>query len=282
MAKRLSGKVVSDDMMKELTGRIAACREAGVQPALAVLRVGESDADLSYEKGIRKRCDMLGIVVRRTVLAENCTQEELLGAVDQANIDPQIHGILLFRPLPKHLDEREVMQHILPAKDVDAVTMLSAAGLYMGDPNAFAPCTAEAVMRILHYYDIPCAGKRAVVIGRSAVIGRPVSLLLLGENATVTICHSYSQDLPAIVREADIIVAAAGKREMIGKDHLRAGQVVLDVGIHAREDGTLCGDVNYPEAEELAAAVTPVPGGVGAVTTAVLLEHVVRVAESRV
>ena len=282
MAKRLSGKVVSDDMMKELTGRIAACREAGVQPALAVLRVGESDADLSYEKGIRKRCDMLGIVVRRTVLAENCTQAELLSAVDQANVDSQIHGILLFRPLPKHLDEREVMQHILPAKDVDAVTMLSAAGLYMGDPNAFAPCTAEAVMRILHHYDIPCAGKRAVVIGRSAVIGKPVSLLLLGENATVTICHSYSQDLPAIVREADIIVAAAGKQEMIGKDHLRAGQVVLDVGIHAREDGTLCGDVNYPEAEELAAAVTPVPGGVGAVTTAVLLEHVVRVAESRV
>ena len=280
MAIRLAGKPVSDALQEELQERIRTLREHGVDPAMMLLRVGERDDDLSYERTILKRCEKLGIQVRRQVFPEDCTQEELTTCIRQGNADSTIHGIMLFRPLPKHLNEQKVIRAIDYRKDIDSVTRLSMAGIYADDPKVFPPCTAEAVMRILDHYQIPLEGKRTVIVGRSQVIGKPAAMLLMKRNATITVCHSRTLDLPKITKEAEIVVAAIGRPEMLDGTYFSEGQTIIDVGIHFREDGSMCGDVKYDEAEPAAAAVTPVPGGVGSVTTSVLLEHVVRAAEN--
>ena len=280
MATRLAGKPVSDALQAEIAERIEACRGRGVEPAMLLIRVGEREDDLSYERTILKRCEKLGILVQQKVFPADCTQEELTACIREGNADAKIHGIMMFRPLPKHLDEQKVIRAIDYRKDIDSVTRLSMAGIYADDPKVFPPCTAEAVMRILDHYEIPLEGKRAVIVGRSQVIGKPAAMLLMKRNATITVCHSRTQDLKKVTKEAELVVAAIGKPEMLDGSYFSEGQTIIDVGIHFRDDGSMCGDVKYDEAEPLASAITPVPGGIGSVTTSVLLEHIVRAAEN--
>ncbi len=280
MAIRLAGKPVSDALQNDISERIEVCRKHGVEPAMLLIRVGEREDDLSYERTILKRCEKLGILVRQKVFPADCTQDELTACIREGNADETVHGIMMFRPLPKHLDEQKVIRAIDYRKDIDSVTRLSMAGIYADDPNVFPPCTAEAVMRILDHYGIQLEGKRAVIVGRSQVIGKPAAMLLMKRNATITVCHSRTRDLKQIIKEAELVVAAIGRPEMLDGSCFSKGQIIIDVGIHFREDGTMCGDVKYEDAEPLAEAITPVPGGVGSVTTSVLLEHIVRAAEN--
>ncbi|MDO4812317.1 MAG: bifunctional 5,10-methylenetetrahydrofolate dehydrogenase/5,10-methenyltetrahydrofolate cyclohydrolase [Eubacteriales bacterium] len=278
----LKGAEVAKALTETLQQEAEQLKAKGVEPCLAILRVGARDDDLSYERGAMKRCEKVGIAVRSVVLPEDVTQETLMEEVRKLNEDAGVHGVLMFRPLPKHLDDEAVRAALAPAKDMDGITDGSMTAVYAGTKNGYAPCTAQACVELLKHYNIPVKGKRVVVIGRSLVIGKPVSLLLLAEHATVTICHSRSENLSEICKEADILVVAAGKAGMIGAESVRAGQVVLDVGIHANEDGTLCGDTRFAEVESVVAAITPVPGGVGAVTTAVLASHVIEAAKKTV
>lgn len=272
MAELLKGAPAAKALVERLQDESAALRARGVTPCLAIVRAGERDGDLAYERAARKRCEALGIEVRSVVLDADAPREALLDTIAALNADVSVHGILPLRPLPH---DAEVCAALAPEKDVDGVTGASMAALYAGAGTGSAPCTAEACLALLKHYEVPLAGRRAVVIGRSLVIGKPVAMLLLRENATVTIAHSKSENLSALCREADILIVAAGKAGLIGGEHLRAGQTVIDVGIHDAPDGTLCGDVRFAEAEPLVGAITPVPGGVGAVTTAILAEHVI-------
>ena len=279
MAELLKGASVAKAMTGALRERADALRERGVTPVLALLRVGEREDDIAYERGAVKRCEQCGVEARRFTLAADAPQEALIEKLRSLSADGSVHGILLFRPLPAHMDDAAVCAAIAPEKDVDGVTAASMAALYAGAgedrDGVFAPCTAEACLALLKYYGVELRGKRAVVVGRSLVIGKPLAMLLLAENATVTVAHSKSGDLAAFCREADVLAAAAGRAGLIGAEHLRAGQTVIDVGIHVSPDGTLCGDVRAAEAEPIVRALTPVPGGVGAVTTAVLCKHVI-------
>ena len=241
--------------------------------------MGERGDDIAYERGILKRCAAVGVEPKQVLLPETDDNNEIINTLCKLNADDAVHGILVFMPLPAHLDEKAVRAAIAPEKDVDGVTLGSAAGVYTGSGLGFAPCTARACVEILKFYGVPMAGKRAAVFGRSLVIGRPVSMLLMAENATVTICHSRSENAAAIAKEADIVVAALGKAKALGGDYFRAGQTLIDVGINFDAEGRMCGDVDHAAAEPIVAAVTPVPGGVGAVTTAVLVRHCVEAAE---
>lgn len=202
----------------------------------------------------------------------------MLQVIEDANKDEDVHGILLFRPLPSHLDQRRIENALDPKKDVDAMTDASMTGVFLDKPIGFPPCTPEACMVILKHYGIDPKGKKAVVIGRSTVVGKPAAMMLLKRNATVTICHTKTVDMPSVVREADIVIAAAGKACIIDEKYLRPGQIVLDVGINVNDEGKLLGDVNFEDAEKIVSAITPVPGGVGTVTTSILVNHVVEAA----
>ena len=281
MATLLKGAPAAKALTEQLQKETEAMRTMGISPCLAIVRVGAREDDLSYERGAMKRCEKVGIAVRQVILPDSVTQTKLLEEIEKLNRDPAVHGVLMFRPLPKTIDEQAVCEALLPSKDMDGITSGSLAAVYAGTKRGYPPCTAEACIQLLKHFQIPIAGKRAVVIGRSLVIGKPVAMLLLAENATVTVCHSKSQNLREICREADILVVAAGKAGMVGAESLRPGQIVLDVGIHAGADGTLCGDVRFAEAEPVVEAITPVPGGVGAVTTAILARHVVTAAEAQ-
>lgn len=278
MAEILKGAPVAAALNEKTAALAAQLRANGVEPTLAVLRVGENPSDISYERGIVKRCGELGVAVHHCLLNADCTQDQLMDCLYQLNHDDTVHGILVFRPLPSHLDEEAVRQALLPTKDVDGITDGSLAGVFTGNGTGFAPCTAQAVVEILDHYGVDCSGKNAVVLGRSLVVGRPAAMLLLHKNATVTLCHSKSVDAPAAARAADILVVCLGKAACVSSDYVRPGQTVIDVGIHMGPDGKLCGDVDFAAAEPTVAAITPVPGGVGAVTTAVLLHHVVSAA----
>ena len=278
MSTILKGAPVVAAMNEANAARCAALREKGVVPTLAVVRVGERPDDLSYEKGVMARCAKVGVEVKQFLLPADASQEELLRVIAGINADASIHGCLLFRPLPRQFDDRTVRAALAPEKDIDGITDGSLAAVYAGTDGGYPPCTAAACVALLKHYNVPIKGKRVVVIGRSLVIGKPVSLLLLAEHATVTICHSRSENLPAICREADILVVAAGKAGMVGAESVRAGQIVLDVGIHVGADGNLCGDTRFAEVEPIVEAITPVPGGVGAVTTAILASHVIEAA----
>ncbi|MDR2363222.1 MAG: bifunctional 5,10-methylenetetrahydrofolate dehydrogenase/5,10-methenyltetrahydrofolate cyclohydrolase [Spirochaetaceae bacterium] len=280
MARILKGKDVADAMMEGMKRDTEALKARGIVPALGIVRLGEREDDISYERGAKKRCDAAGVAVKNYVLPADTSREALLEVIRGINGDPQVHGVLLFRPLPAHINDRIVRGALLPAKDIDGITDGSLAGVFTGTPQGFPPCTAEACLEILAHYGIEVAGKRVTVVGRSLVIGRPVAMMLMHKNGTVTICHTKTRDLPAVVREGDIVIVAAGKPESIGKDHFREGQVVVDVGIHVKDGGALCGDVKFAEVEPLAAAITPVPGGVGTVTTAVLVRHVIEAAKA--
>ena len=266
--------------LNEKTARLVSeLREKGVVPALAIVRLGAREDDLSYERGAVKRCAAVGIETRCVSLPADISGEELEKMLRSLSAEETVHGILLLRPLPPALDETRILRAIAPEKDVDGVTELSLAAVYAGTGEGFVPCTAQAVLELLDYYDIPVAGKRAVILGRSLVVGRPAAMLLLHRGATVTLCHSKTDNAAEIAREADILVAATGRRESVGAAYFRAGQTVIDVGIHYNEETQkLCGDVALAEADGVVRAVTPVPGGVGALTTAVLAAHTARAA----
>ena len=280
MAELLKGVAVAKALTAELTDRAATLRERGTVPTLAIIRVGERDDDLSYERGALKRCEKVGITARKTVLPADASQADLIAAIEAVNADAAVHGCLMFRPLPRDLDEAAASAALLPAKDVDCMTPASLLATLSGRGEGFAPCTAEAVLAVLDHYGVQLDGANVVVVGRSLVIGRPVAAMLVGRNATVTTCHTHTRDLAGICRDADVVVAAVGHARALGADAFRPGQTVIDVGINWDETaGKLVGDVDFDAAEPIVDAITPVPGGVGSVTTAILARHVIEAAE---
>ena len=288
MAKRLLGKEVNEALVASLQNRTAALREKGITPTLGIIRLGENPSDLSYEKGATKRAEEVGVAVKNYILPETASKEDVLAVIDEVNADDSVHGVLMFRPLPKHLkaDQDEICNRLAPRKDVDSMTHMSNAGVFEGQDLGYAPCTPAACMEILDHYGIDCKGKKAVVIGRSLVVGKPAAMMLMAKNATVTVCHTRTVDPAAICREADIIISAAGVLNSLTKDFVREGQVVIDVSMNwnpekitSKGKGGMCGDAIFDEVEPIVGAITPVPGGVGAVTTSVLMKHVVEAAE---
>lgn len=278
MAKQLLGKEVTAALNEKIKADAEMLKGKGINPTLGIIRVGERPDDVSYERGATKRCETLGVAYEKFLLPADVTQEKLMETLDQVNKDDKIHGILIFRPLPKHLDEDAVIKALKPEKDVDGITDGSMVGVFAGTKQGFPPCTPQACMEILDHYKINCTGKKAVVVGRSLVVGKPAAMMLIKKNATVTICHTRTVDMPSVVKEADIVIVAAGRAGVVDGSYLSAGQTVIDVGINVNEEGKLCGDVKYDEAEPIVDAITPVPGGVGSVTTSVLVGHVVEAA----
>ena len=277
MGEIIKGKPVGDALSEVLKGECEALVKDGIQPKLAILRVGAKPNDLSYEKGALKKCDTIGIVAEVTELPEDTTQEQYIEALEKLNKDSSVHGILTFRPLPKEIDEEVIKNVIAPEKDVDCFSPMNTAKLMEGDKTGFPPCTPTAVVEILKHYNVPLKGAKVVVLGRSMVVGKPVSMLLLGENATVTICHSKTQDLPKVCADADVLVAGVGRARMVTADYVKEGAVVIDVGINAKpEGGGICGDVDTDDVVGKASMVTPVPAGVGSVTTSILAKHVIK------
>ena len=288
MAKRLLGKEVNEALVAALQGRTAALREKGVVPTLGIIRLGENPSDLSYEKGATKRAEEVGVAVKNYILPETASKEDVLAVIDEVNADASVHGVLMFRPLPKHLkaDMDEICNRLAPCKDVDSMTHMSNAGVFEGQDLGYAPCTPAACMEILDHYGIDCKGKNAVVIGRSLVVGKPAAMMLMAKNATVTMCHTKTVNTAEICKNADIIISAAGVLNSLTKDYVREGQVVIDVSMNwnpekitTKGKGGMSGDCVFDEVEPIVEAITPVPGGVGAVTTTVLMKHVVEAAE---
>ena len=310
MARILYGPEAAASIDGSTAQKVEALKEKGITPTLAIVRVGEKEADLSYERGVTKRAAKVGIETRiitvpyteetdaKNIAADTSAEEapvsgvsvsevsvseahvsekpgpeKLASIIANLNADSSVHGILLFRPLPKNFDEDYIVNLIAPEKDVDGVTQKSAVGVYAGTGQGYPPCTPDAVVRILDHYGIPMEGKRAVIVGRSLVVGKPLAMMLLKRNATVTICHTKTQDMPSVTKEADILIAAAGHIGTVRKEHVAAGQTVIDVGINMDEDGKMKGDVSFEEVEPIVDAVTPVPKGVGSVTVSVLLSH---------
>jgi len=278
MAIELKGAPVANAINERSQAALNDLLSKGISPTLAIVRVGEREDDVSYETGAMKRCEKVGVVVRNVVLPESITQPELIAKIEELNQDKSVHGVLIFMPLPKHLDSEAVRRSLTPEKDIDGITDGSLAGVFSGSGVGFSPCTAQACIEILDFYEIDCKGKKAAVVGRSLVVGKPVSMLLLGKNATVTICHTRTVDMPSVTRDAEIVIVAAGKAKVIGSEYFSNHQVVIDVGINFI-DGVMCGDVDFEAANNIVSAVTPVPGGVGTVTTSVLVSHVVEAAK---
>ena len=288
MAKRLLGKEVNEALVAALQTRTAALKEKGITPTLGIIRLGENPSDLSYEKGATKRAEEVGVTVKNYILPEDASKEDVLKVIDEVNADASVHGVLMFRPLPKHLknDQDEICNRLAPCKDVDSMTHMSNAGVFEGQDLGYAPCTPAACMEILDHYGIDCKGKNAVVIGRSLVVGKPAAMMLMAKNATVTICHTKTVNTAEICKNADIIVTAAGVLNSLTKDFVREGQIVIDVSMNwnpekitSKGKGGMSGDCVFDEVEPIVEAITPVPGGVGAVTTTVLMKHVVEAAE---
>lgn len=279
MAALMKGANCAKAIREGIEISVEALRARQIQPGLGILRVGEREDDIAYERSAIKKAEQVGIAVKKTVLSQESTTEQCIQALMALNQDPTVHGILLFRPLPKHIDEDTVIRAMAVEKDIDGMTPGSLAKVFMGEEDGFAPCTAEAVVRLLSFEQYPWKGTNAVIVGRSLVVGKPLAMLMLQKNATVTVCHSATEDLPKVCAQADLLVAAIGRAKMIDEKYIKQGAVVVDVGINVDEQGALCGDVDTESAVEKAAMVTPVPGGLGAVTSWLLLEHVVKAAE---
>ena len=279
MAQLLKGAEVVSALNDRIKSDVAALALRGATPTLAILRVGEKPDDLAYERGAMKRAETVGVAVRQIVLPETVSQEQLIAEIAKINADDTIHGCLMLRPLPKHIDDQRAREALLPEKDIDGITDGSLAGVFTGTKRGFPPCTAQACMEILNYYGIDPAGKSAVVIGRSLVIGKPVAMMLLQKHATVTICHTRTVDMPSVTKRAEILIVAAGRAGVVGAEYVSAGQIVLDVGINFNAEGKMVGDADFAAVEPIVGAITPVPGGVGTVTTSVLMAHVVEAAK---
>ena len=266
------GMPVVKAMAEDFKSRVTELKDKGVCPKLAVVRVGEREDDIAYEKGIMKRFGTVGADVSVIELPVDIDENSFEETIKELNEDEEIHGILVFRPLPKQLSDDRLKEIIRPDKDVDSISMVNAAKVFAGDKTGYAPCTAQAVMELLAHYDVDLTGKRVVIVGRSLVVGKPLAMLMLAKNATVTVCHTRTKNIEDECKRADILVACAGSAKMIKKEYTNPGQIVVDVGINF-VDGAMCGDVDYADAAEHVAAITPVPGGVGTVTTSVLLKH---------
>ena len=269
--KLLKGIEVSNKIKEDIQKRL----QTDKIPTLAIVRVGERPDDISYEKGATKKLTDFGLEVKSFCYPENITDEEFKQSLKEINDDKSINGILLLRPLPKHIDESAIERMIDPKKDLDGISPINIAKIMMGDKSGFAPCTAQAVVELLKFYNISIKGKNVVIIGRSLVIGKPLSMLMLSEDATVTICHSKTENLKEVTKQADILVAAIGKARLIDSSYVKKDAIVIDVGINVDSDGRLCGDVDTSDLENVAGMATPVPGGIGSVTTAVLAKHLV-------
>ena len=278
MSVLMKGADVANAMKEALITKTEQLKEKGVNPCLAIVRVGSRPDDVSYERGAKKRMESIGIECRIIELPEDIAQQDFEREFSVVNEDPKVHGILLFRPLPKHLDEEPVKAMIHPEKDMDCMSPINIAKVFAGDESGYAPCTAEAVMEMLEYYKIDPKGKKVTIVGRSMVVGKPLSMMILKKHATITVCHTRTVDLKETCREAEILVAAAGKAKMITEDMVGEGAVVADVGINVDESGNLCGDVDFEHVESKASYISPVPRGVGSITTSVLAKHVVRAA----
>lgn len=279
MTQILKGASVVEAMNEAISREAVALKSQGVEPTLAIVRVGEREDDIAYERGAMKRCGTVGVAVHQVLLPGDISEEALVKEIEALNQDEKVHGVLLFRPLPKHINDDIVRNTLAPEKDIDGITDLSLAGVFANTDTGFAPCTPQACMEILVHYGVDLNGKKAAVVGRSLVVGKPAAMMLLARNATVTVCHTRTTDMPATCREAKILIVSAGRAGIVDKSYLSPGQIVIDVGINVNEDGSLCGDVNFADAESIVEAVTPVPGGVGTVTTSVLVKHVVQAAK---
>lgn len=272
----IKGKPVADRITEILIDEVESLKNRGINPNLAIVRVGENPDDMSYERGAMNRCGKIGIDVRNVVLESDISEDEYIKVIEELNNDESVNGILCLRPLPKHIDENRVKYAICAEKDVDCFNPINSAKLFESDNDGYAPCTPEAVMKILEYYNVELSGKKAVVLGRSLIVGKPVSMMLMAKNATVTVCHSKTENLADEAKKADVLIAAIGRAKMVDNSHIKEGATVIDVGINVDECGNLCGDVDTESVLGIANMVTPVPAGVGSVTTSVLAEHVIR------
>lgn len=275
MAQILKGTDVANAMKEVLIAEVSSLLEKGVSPKLAIIRVGNKPDDMAYQKGAVKRCEILGITSEVFAFPEDITEEELIKEVKAINDNDKTHGILLLAPLPRHINESRIKELISPQKDADGMTTENQFKVYAGDLSGYAPCTPSAVMEMLSFAKIDLAGKNVALIGRSLIVGKPLAMLLIKANATVTVCHTKTVDIEKICKSADIIIAAAGSAKMVNKSFLGKNQIIIDVGINVDENGNLCGDVDFADAEAVASLITPVPGGVGSVTTSVLAKHVI-------
>lgn len=275
MTKILSGKEVAASLKEKLVAEVEKLKESGKAPSLCIVMAGDRPDSASYIKGAVKRCTDIGIDCHVEKLPEEISQDEFLEVLDRLNNDSKIHGIIIMRPLPEQISEDVVKYKIAPEKDVDCFNPINVSKVMSGDSDGFPPCTPQAVIEILDHYGIEIKGKRAVVIGRSMVVGRPLAMMLLKRHATVTVCHTRTKDLAGEAKRAEILIAAAGKARMVTRDILSEGAVVIDVGINFDENGKLCGDVDFDDVSEIAGQITPVPGGVGSVTSTVPAKHVV-------
>ena len=279
MAQLLLGKEVTASLNARIMNDIAELGKSGIMPKLAIVRVGENESDVAYERGAVKRCETLGVVYEKFLLGADCGTDDVLAVIEKINNDDKIHGCLLFRPLPKHLDAEKIENALRPEKDVDCMTERSIGSVFTGKNVGYPPCTPQACMEILKHYGYELKGKNVVVIGRSLVVGKPVAMMCMKENATITICHTKTVNMPEITKKADILIVAAGRPRIVGADYVSEGQTVIDVGINVDENGNMCGDVDFDTVSPKVSAITPVPGGVGGVTTSVLLSHVVNAAK---
>lgn len=275
MTKILSGKEVAAALKEKLAAEVEQFKQKGKTPVLFIVMAGDRPDSAAYIKGAVKRCTDIGIDCLVEKLPEEISQDEFLKVIERLNGDTNVNGILVMRPLPEQISEDVVKYKIAPEKDVDCFNPINVSKVMSGDGDGFAPCTPQAVIEILDHYGIEISGKRTVVIGRSMVVGRPLAMMLLKRNATVTICHTRTKDLAGEAKRAEILIAAAGKARMVTKDMVSEGAVVIDVGINFDENGKMCGDVDFDSVSEIAGQITPVPGGVGSVTSTVLAKHVI-------
>ncbi|MCD8036955.1 MAG: bifunctional 5,10-methylenetetrahydrofolate dehydrogenase/5,10-methenyltetrahydrofolate cyclohydrolase [Clostridiales bacterium] len=275
----IKGAQVAEAMGEEIIKRAEALKNNGIEPCLAIIRVGEDGSQLSYQKGAVKRMDKNGIACRICAFDEGISQADFEKEFSKINNDSTVHGILILQPLPKSLSIEPIKAMINPLKDVDAISPMNMYKILANDKTGFAPCTAEGVIEILDWMGMDLTGKKCKVIGRSMIVGKPLALLLLARNATVTVCHTRTKELAKEASEADILIAAAGSAKMVKADFVKEGMTVIDVGINVDENGKLCGDVDFENVEPIVENITPVPGGTGAVTTSVLAKHVVKAAE---
>ncbi len=276
MGEIIKGKPVADAISEELTKKVELLKGKSINPKLTIVRVGADPSDLAYERGALKRCDSIGVLTEVKEFPVDITQDDFIAELKKINDDKAVNGILIFRPFPKQLEEKVLKYVIAPEKDVDCFSPVNVAKVMENDETGFAPCTPAAVMEILKYYKVPMKGKKAVVVGRSMVVGKPVSMLLLNENATVTICHSKTEEMPVVCSEADILVVGIGRAKMINSSYVKEGAVVIDVGINVDENGNMCGDVDTEDCLPKASMITPVPAGVGSVTTSILAKQTIK------
>lgn len=279
MSEILKGKPVADSISSDVKTEAEQLALKGIAPKLAIIRVGDKPEDISYEQSAIRRMDICGIKTDVCVLDKNTSTIDLLNLIQQKNNDSSIHGILMFQPLPSHIDSSVIKNAIIQQKDVDCINPLSSAKMYLEDKNSFVPATPGAVMEILNYYQIPLEGKNVTVLGRSMVVGKPLSMMLLNKNATVTICHSRTKNIAHICKRADIIISCIGKAGFVTNDFVNENSVVIDVGINMNNENKICGDVDFNEVANIARAITPVPGGVGGVTTSVLARNIIKAAK---